>query len=103
MLFDPKWTETKADPLTLESLIAWLEKQPEGKFYDYMGCDGTCLLGQYFRSLGFENIWVGGTVICADNYPEVILPESISELAVGRPRTFGAALDRARAALAVQS
>ncbi len=27
MLYDPKW-EVKADPFSLENLIAWLENQP---------------------------------------------------------------------------
>jgi hypothetical protein len=27
MLYDPKWEAKTTDPFTLESLIAWLEKQ----------------------------------------------------------------------------
>jgi hypothetical protein len=47
MLYDKRWEkpEVKADPLTLESLIAWLEKQPSHKKYDFHNCEGKCLYG----------------------------------------------------------
>ena len=35
MLYDPKWEkpEVKADPFSLDALIAWLEKQPANGTY----------------------------------------------------------------------
>ena len=45
---------------TLESFVAWLEKQPPTKTYDY-GDIYNCLLCQYFHSTGFTNA-CGGTI-----------------------------------------
>lgn len=56
MLYDPKWektTETKADPLTLDALIAWLETKPAAKTYCYDD-HGHCLAAQYNASIGRE-------------------------------------------------
>lgn len=96
MLYDPKWeVKTKPDVFSLESLIAWLEKQPADEVYDYMNCHGACLLDQYgaamavprnsatYRQLDRAFDGGGGYFI-----------------ACGHPRTFGAALTRARKALA---
>lgn len=126
MLYDPKWekTETKADPFSLESLIAWLEKQPAGRSYSYT-CNGHCLLAQYFTAAGFKNVtmwcrafWHGddrcpGNVGSeeaekmgrATRFPPVFNAIAIGAwYACGKTKnnklTFGAALERARAALA---
>lgn len=111
MLFDPKWgVEVKADPFSLESLIAWLERQPAGKSYRYT-CNGNCLLAQYFTAAGLENVhmwtdgfWHGPTK-CPGNVgqEEAIaskqitrFPPTFNQVAVCEPSTFGAALARAR-------
>lgn len=96
MLFNTKW-ERPADVFSLESLIAWLEKQPARTVYCYMDNDG-CLLSQYFRAAGFDKVHVGGETVFLDGYDHgnESLPDSFADLAVGRPRTFGAALNRAR-------
>lgn len=93
MLYDPKWEQkTAADPLSLESLIAWLEKQPASATYDYRVLD-ACLIAQWSGRclLSFEvNALFGGNG---------------SWIAQGEPGanwTFGAALKRARAVLAAQ-
>lgn len=100
MLYDPKWekTETKADPLSLTSLIAWLEKQPTAKAYCYQD-NGACLLGQYFTAHGLVDVNVGGLTFNHGRYPNrpsIPLPETFRAVARGNPRTFGAALERAR-------
>lgn len=94
MLYDPKW-EVKADPLSMEGLIAWLEKQPAAKRYNYNNCQGKCLYGQYMAAHGVvweesgatENRTARGE-FCSLVYGTV---------ASCRPWTFGAALKRARA------
>ena len=101
MLYHPKWAETKADPFELSTLIAWLEKQPTEKTYCFMD-NGGCLLAQYFTEQGFKEVSMGGTHIVhgpnRGDYQD--LPPHMSSIAVGNPRTFGAALKRARSALA---
>lgn len=95
-------TETKPDAFSLEGLIAWLETQPPETKYDY--CDsGACLLHQYFTANGVPVFCVSATnwyTDGADHYRLHILPKKFNDVSVGRPRTFGAALSRARALLA---
>lgn len=94
MLYDPKWeVQTKADPLSLDALIAWLEKQPANKPYDY--CDyGGCVLAQWITSLGGGrgendsfNYTLDGSVVNVRQFKDLVQT---------RPWHFGAALDRAR-------
>lgn len=101
MLYDPKWdkqAETKADPASLHTLIAWLETKPPEEAYSYWQ-PKTCLLAQYLHALGEPRYDLSsaearaffgddGRIVCG------------SELQ--RDWTFGAALERARAALADQ-
>lgn len=103
MLCDPKWeqkTETKADPFTLASLIAWLEKQPASAPYSYMS-NGQCLLAQYFTAVGYRDVSMGGYDFGhADSVDRVVLPQHFNSIAIGdrvhRAFTFDAALERAR-------
>jgi hypothetical protein len=100
MLFDPKW-EVKADPLSLESLIAWLEKQLAGARYDY-GCNGTCMLARYFYRVDPNFLSVGTSRVSfedGDRFFDWELPDGWDDIAFGDagPYTFGAALERARA------
>lgn len=89
MLYDPKWDkETKADPFSLESLIAWLEKQPAETTYNY--CDATaCLIAKYLQAMGVKN-YVMDTPLFQHRV--------FGEVANGGERidTYGAALARAR-------
>ena len=103
MLYDPKWEQqTKADPFTVGALISWLEQQPAEKTYCYAD-SGGCLLHQYYTFLGFENVgvagfgrWRYGVHRAHDEYQHS--PDGFWEIARSHPRTFGAALERARAA-----
>lgn len=89
--FDPQ-PATKADPYKLETLITWLEKQPAHRRYNFLNCDGACLIDQY---LGKNTSTRKYLEFCsATNWDRSI--------ACPYPRTFGAALSRARA-LAAQS
>jgi hypothetical protein len=101
MLYDKRWDQqTKADPFLLESLIAWLEKQPVRKRYCYLD-HGRCLLGQYFAAHGFNDVHVigryhphGAHFIAREGTHAY--PGEWDNLASAFPRTFGGALKRAR-------
>jgi hypothetical protein len=97
MLYNKDWEKThiKADPFSLESLIAWLEKQPASTEYDWDDC-AVCLVGKYITAItGDEN--PSGVTIYAKMFSSL---EEYSDVASVRPWTFGAALGRARKALA---
>jgi hypothetical protein len=93
MLYDPKW-----DAFNLRRLIAWLEKQPPQKRYGYTNTS-RCLLAQYFTAIGvkFEAVGTDCVWLKAGEYFAIDLPPHFNEIAMGRGRTFGAALMRARA------
>jgi len=91
--------EPKHDPFTLESLAAWLERQPADGAYDWEDCDGGCLIGLYAAAHGIP--WV--RMIDGPLGEEPYLKLTLGGIAVRHPRTFGAALTRARAALASQN
>lgn len=46
MLYDKRWDkpEVNADPFSVDSLVAWLEKQPAAKVYCY--ADGNAIVPQ---------------------------------------------------------
>lgn len=101
MLYDKRWdAKVKADPLSLDNLIAWLEKKPSDKGYDY-GCNGHCLFGQYLSQAydGKANVGSNEFDIWKDDkwlIEDMNLPRGWGDLAWEHPRTFGGALDRAR-------
>lgn len=98
MLYDPKWnTKTAVEPLSVEGLIAWLERQPAGTKYDY-GCNGHCLLATYLRAAHGWDPDIGGTVY-RDHKSGAFgkLPAALNDIAWSGPRTYGGALKRARA------
>ena len=100
MLYDPKWekqAETKADPLTLPALIAWLEQQPSEATYCYYST-GHCLIAQYLQAAGLAKSVGGHSFTPLGGGPRQNIPENFSDIAWDSPRTFGAALNRARAA-----
>lgn len=91
MLFNPKWdkrAETKADPFDIRTLLAWLEKQPAKRRYDWGNCKGECLFGQYMAAHGIA--WSDATYLRLSRLVGI-------EIARETPWTFGAALERARA------
>jgi hypothetical protein len=97
MLYDKRWDkqlETR-DPFTLESLIAWLEKQPANKVYCY-GDLGSCLAARYNASIGRR---YSVAILPLKSSDDKTFDEKLERIAVMGPHTFGAALERARAAL----
>jgi hypothetical protein len=91
MLYDPKWEkpEVKADPFTLESLIAWLETKDPSETYNWHDCNGRCLLAQYVSERDLI------TTRWESAYMK-ISPSIRYKVAEPLPNTFGAALERAR-------
>src|SRR5262245_12964872 len=95
-------TETKADVFSLESLIAWLERQ-EPKA-EYFWNDGTaCLLGQWLRTIDPAVDCNFGPASGYNIYSYIVNGQQV-DLARFKPvargesewDTFGAALERAR-------
>jgi|ERR1700722_6253995 len=98
MLYNPSW-----DKLSLAALVAWLEKQPRDRQYCY-GDYGGCLAAQYNQSIGRRyNVTLVGHRTKNKSFDHQL--EWIAggwkenEYDVGE-RTFGAALERAKAMLA---
>lgn len=98
-------TEKKPDVFSLAGLIAWLEKQPPEREYNFFDCDGTCLLHQYLDAQGHQ--WPGFGSVAKPDGPYRRLgdikvgpgPTDDIDLKVASkfPWTYGAALIRARA------
>lgn len=100
MLYDPKWEHTKVDPLTLPALVAWLELQPAQKIYCYTS-PGSCLLAQYLKAAGYRNPLVSRN-LTTDGWrieDSIPVPDIFHDIAIKHPRTFGAALNRARSVI----
>lgn len=96
MLYDPKWekTETKADVYSVASLVAWLEKQPPDKSYDWYSVTG-CLVCNYLTdATGNKTPWHNDE----DKSYKTVFPNGPAYHFVGgrEPWTYGAALERAR-------
>ena len=108
MFLDEKKTgeaETKPQVPSLRGLVAWLETQDPTTEYDWACTNGGCLMGLYATSVGicYKDMctWPqdGGRPYyerCNNNggggpYSGII--------AISKPRTFGAALERARSCL----
>ncbi|HEV8263243.1 MAG TPA: hypothetical protein VGQ19_21095 [Burkholderiales bacterium] len=94
MLYDKRW-DIKADPFSLTSLIAWLERQPAGGAYNYV-CNGHCLLAQYLKACGFQGVYLTSRQATAKG-KTIDIPLTFDQIAVEKPHTYGAALERARA------
>lgn len=98
----------EADPFSLGSLIAWLEKRPAEDGYVYL-CGGHCLLAQYFAAIGFKRVTVfGDSFVHGRDVPgsygqekcrqvgwAIDLPPNFNTIATRLPHTFGAAFARA--------
>ena len=113
MLYNPDWKPNEAppkklkklkkpDPFKLNTLIAWLEKQPAHKGYLYN--DHThCVLAQYFTAHGFENVHMWSCEFTyrmnawsLDRAGHRDVSKRFSEIAYHLPHTFGWALARAK-------
>jgi hypothetical protein len=101
MLYDPKWeVEANADPLSMASLVGWLETKKPGGRYDYDDYSGRCLYGQYMASHGIKWEESGATGRHGSTQERSDFCNLVyAEVANQRPWTFGAALERAREAL----
>ncbi len=92
MLLDtknPYWQrQVKADPFTLENLIAWLEKRDPWERYIVMDVD-HCLLGQFAFAMGASDPGKKSLEL-GDITP-------FDDVAFKGAPSFGAALERARA------
>jgi hypothetical protein len=95
MLYDPKW-EIKPLTFSPDGLIEWLEKQPAAEVYDYHDCD-TCLAAQFNAACGLE-YYPPNPLLFWKFWTD--FRYKLEWLATDSPRTFGAALDRARKAFA---
>lgn len=96
-MFDGDIIQFDPDILTLPRLTSWLRTQNPYTEYDFY-CNGGCLLYQYFVASGIEmpdGFGVGGNVWSPDGEEERDLPDYFADIAVGSPRTFGGALERA--------
>ncbi len=102
MLYDPKWEiEVKADPFTLDNLIGWLEKQNPQTSYCFTEA-GECLLAKWAISVDptatrnrLDNSYgyiVNGAPVNLGNFHKIANGGYDFD-------TFGAALERARAAV----
>ncbi len=92
MLYNPKWNATSID-----NLIAWLEQQPNDGTYDYRSIS-DCVLAQYFKACGYVRPFVGeARVVEAGTKTYHRFPRSFDWIARAEDRTFGNALERARA------
>ena len=96
MAFDDRaYTETTHEVFTLDGLIAWLERQPGARRYNY--CDtGGCLLYQYFTTRGVPIVSLNPYKWAVPNGRHHDYPRARDVVAIGYPRTFRAALKRAR-------
>ncbi len=100
MLYDPKW-EQRTNAFSLTSLIAWLQRQDPVEEYCYSST-GECLLARYFSESGFNKVIMAARFFYHfpnfdARYETVTLPGHFNDVAKGKVRTFGAALQRARA------
>ena len=97
MFFDEQVAKpVTTDPFSLESLIAWLEKQPCDQWYAW-ACAGECLIGQWLHSIDRnshpdDNGGSFGYIV----YGEPVDLTRYDSIALDGKSTFGAALERAR-------
>jgi hypothetical protein len=106
MLFNLKWNKTAEtaekpqinNPLSLDAVIAWLEKQPANQRYDY--CDPeNCMAAQYNQSIGRKYLAYRPIIAARRGYSNFdTMLEEIAQGSEGdtRKQNFGSALKRAR-------
>lgn len=106
MLYNPDWQklESKIDIFSVSGLKTWLETKEQSAGYHY-GDIHNCLLSQYFRAQGYRWAYCGSDIVSYSVFflPPLFykrIPSEMNEISIRRPWTFGAALDRARKAIA---
>lgn len=100
MLYNKRWDkpEVKADPFSLESFVAWAERQQADESYCFTNFGG-CLFAKWFKSINENSRHVAGYRYQVGGYEKNFEQMGMRDIALLEPHTFGAALDRARKAL----
>jgi len=94
-----KSTGLKPDVMSMEGLVNWLEQQPASRKYEYYD-HRNCLVAQYLKAHGYEDPFVYSMGRWQDNKGmDWSFPGEFDGIAADCPRTFGAALKRAKALL----
>jgi hypothetical protein len=94
MLYDPKWEDLEYQGVSRRELIAWLETMPPDKRYDFSN-SLICATAQFLKSKGVP--WLDRIVRFGG--PGDSRGRWLFEIVGRRPWTYGAALERARAAM----
>ena len=97
MLFNPNWTKKSEDVHSLSSLIRWLKTKDPEESYEYTS-SRNCLLAQYYRAKGYSKAMVDPECVRLSVFKWQDLPEHFNAIAREGEETFGAALERAKAA-----
>lgn len=88
-------TYTKPDVFSTVALRDWLRTQDPKRVYCYTDV-GHCLIAQYLTAAGIAFQSVGGYGEWSDASGATHQSgDDLHQIAIGRPRTFGAALSRA--------
>jgi hypothetical protein len=96
MLNNQNWDKPKTNDIhSLDSLIAWLETKDPQKSYDYASTH-RCMCAQYYKAKGYWLVVMWRTMFYHGLFDSTTLPKHFNEIAECTPRTFGAALKRAR-------
>lgn len=102
MLYDKRWDkpEVKADPFSMDRVVQWLETKPADETYCYVD-GGACLIHQYLTHAGIpvDRVWSCGDYTARRGSPRIKTSRELWRVSANKPHTFGAALERARAAL----
>lgn len=100
MLYNESTGKPKITAPALRDLIAWLETKDQDAGYDFCNFNG-CLLAQWVKSIDpLAKATGGGGAYMYFVNDRIIDLSGFREIAFdGGPETFGAALDRARAAV----
>jgi len=91
--------EKPATRQDVESLIKWLQAKPYDGIYD-AGNPRSCLLAQSLKAAfpKARKVLVGLTEATIDD-DDFVIPQVVNDIAMNHPRTYGAAMERARLTL----
>lgn len=99
MLYNANWNKPRPNPKSMAAVVQWLETKNPEQEYDY--CDsGECLAAQYNDSIGreYDLHWALGKGFFGSFSRRFnTFDYRLENVACDYPRTFGAALERARA------
>lgn len=87
------------DVFSLEGLILWLEKQPGETAYNLMSTS-DCLICRYGKAQGIKADWCGRVFLQTyAPWEKNGTADLVNKVALAKPETYAAALDRARTLL----